>query len=159
MDTRAARGERVASSAAQIGVVAANPVLSNGCKNIDREAVLERLDRMGGVRRDFERLSGRDDLLAVVEDEPQFPRLEHRDLLVLVTMPGYDSSFQKGQPRNSDAAGMDHLPNRVRIHLFFRNLVPGMQPHAGCIVSLGFSLKTGVNSRYKSPTPASMEIE
>src|SRR5262249_49104863 len=92
------RTEHERGSATQIGVVASDPVFPDGREDVDGDAVFERLDAVGDIRRNAERFAGSDDDLFGGGDEEHGAFFHSRDLLIDVAVRGDQSALARSQP-------------------------------------------------------------
>ena len=112
--------------AAQIGVVAVDPVLPRRIEDVERHRVFERDDRMRNVWRDGENFAGANcDFLAV--DEKIQSAFNHvADLLVKVLMDGYARALFEDDAGQHSVDADNILPRDQRIQWLRLNVGPAI---------------------------------
>src|SRR5579872_6108526 len=116
-------------SAAQIGVVAANPNLTGGREHVHHDAVFQHLDAVRHVGGHGQTFAGAHDLLTAATDKPDRPALYHRDLLVDMAVFRHDATLLQLDPRDGDVLPVNDFAAKVRVHLLGGHRVPGLKFH------------------------------
>lgn len=94
---------------AQIGVVAAAPVIPGRRENIHGDGIFERHDVVRRIRGNVENIARLEHHFAPAQMETQFPLLKHGDLLVDMRVFRDDASLGEMDARDRQFVAMDHL--------------------------------------------------
>ena len=86
---------------------------------------------MGSIAGNMEYAAGFEDYFLAGEMEPQPAFLQYGELLVAVSVFGYNAAFGEFDTGDGDLLAMDDLPHEQRVHSFFLDLVPVIVCHGG----------------------------
>jgi hypothetical protein len=118
---------------AQVGVVAAQPVLPHRREDVERDRVLERLDLVRNVRGERNGVPGFGQELLAADVEAK-PALDHRrELLVRMVVLGHDRSPGERDPGNGHRVGVEHPAPDAGAELFDGIVVPTLGLHAAIL--------------------------
>src|SRR5690554_871786 len=120
------------SSAAQVVVRAAQPVLAGRAEHVHVQRVLERERLVRHVGRDVQDLArAHVHLLRLVLADPEAQRAfeDVRDLLVLVRVPRHDAPLLQVDVRDHQPVAGDQAPLELVRHLLARHRLPAEVPH------------------------------
>jgi hypothetical protein len=116
--------------AAEVGVVAGDPVVAGWSEDVEVVGVFEGLGHVGDVARDDEGLAAVDVVHVLfraffADGEAQNAGEDEDDLLVGVRVPGDDAAFLQLDSREHGLIAVDELAREKRVELFRWDVGPG----------------------------------
>src|SRR5260370_25973848 len=114
---------------AKIGIIAANPVLADGRKEVGGERIFERFAQVRRMGWNDQAFACAEDALLARHHEAQPAVLDHGDLLAQVMMERYHGPLAKANTRNGHGFPVDHLTGDRGIQLLFGYLGPLVMRH------------------------------
>ena len=123
------RPSSFSGSAAEVRVVAAEPVFAARREDVEHERVLERLHPMRDAAGDADALPRADLALRLADDEPQPPGDDRRDLLVRMVVEWDDRPGRQADLREGHRVAVQHPAPDPRTELLARLVLPANHLH------------------------------